>query len=124
MITQLKQAERVLVDNDRVSELMRRLGRARGEAYVADRVEEISDRLGRVEASHRKGAYQSVAPDAQRVSQLSADLGLTSLARVARDLRIAASHNDATAYHAVWERLVRIGDRSLTQVWELPGLSM
>ncbi|MGY6536592.1 MAG: hypothetical protein ACXIVG_14730 [Pararhodobacter sp.] len=124
MITQLKQAERVLVDSDRVSELMRRLGPAHAEAYVAERVEEISNRLAKVEASHRKAAYGDVVPDAERVEHLSGEIGLISLAKVSHDLRIAASHDDSTACHAVWERLVRIGDRSLAQVWELPALSM
>ena len=36
----------------------------------------------------------------------------------------SAQLHDMVAYHAVWERLVRIGDRSLAQVWEMPGLSI
>lgn len=124
IVAQMSQAERILMDSDWLADLVRRRGAARAEGFVADRVEEISDRLGRIDACHRAGAYEKVAPDAQRVSQLSAELGLTSLARVARDLRVVSTRGDAVAYQAVWERLVRIGDRSLARIWELPGLSM
>lgn len=124
IVTQFRQTERVLVDTDRLAELLRRLGAARAEAYIADRVVEISDRLARIEKRHRSGAHAAVAEDAQRVSQLAADVGLTSLARVARDLRVLSRRDDPVSYRAVWQRLVRIGDRSLAQVWEVPGLSL
>ncbi len=124
IVTQFRQIERVLIDADRLADLLRRLGAARAEAYIADRVVEISDRLARIEQRQRRGAHAAVAEDAQRVSQLAADVGLTSLARVARDLRVLSRREDPVAYRAVWQRLVRIGDRSLAQVWEVPGLSL
>ena len=87
-------------------------------------VEEISDCLVEVDTRVRKGQMTGVAPYAQRVSRLSAEIGLTSLARVSRDMGIAAQRRDLVAFRAVWERLVRIGDRSLAQVWEVPELSL
>lgn len=124
IVTKMNRAERVLLDGNRLNDLLRRLGNKRAEAYVADRVIEISDRLARIEARHRGGAYAAVADDAQQVSRLSADLGLTSLARVSRDLRVVSRRNDTAAYHAVWQRLVRIGDSSLAQLWQVPELSL
>lgn len=87
-------------------------------------VEAISDLLAEVDGFVRRDDLAQIAPRAQQVSRISAQIGLTSLARVARDMGIAASRDDVVAYRAVWERLVRIGDRSLAQVWELPGLSL
>ncbi len=89
-----------------------------------DRVEDISERLADIEFQYRQGALGDVAREARIVSTLCVDIGLTSLARVARDLSISAEHGDVVAFRAVWERLVRIGDRSLAQVWEVPGLSL
>lgn len=89
-----------------------------------DTVEDISDRLAEIEWQYRHGNLDEVVPRAQRVTRLCSDIGLTSLARVARDLGISAGRGDLIAFRAVWERLVRIGDRSLAQVWEVPGLSL
>jgi hypothetical protein len=87
-------------------------------------VESISDTLAEVDLLNREDRLDEIAERAQCVSRQSAEIGLTSLARVSRDMGIAARRLDVTAYRAVWERLVRIGDRSLSQVWELPGLSL
>lgn len=89
-----------------------------------DHVEDISERLADIEFQHRQGALSEIAREAQTVSQLCTEIGLTSLARVVSDLGVSAGRGDMIAFRAVWERLVRIGDRSLAQVWEVPGLSL
>lgn len=89
-----------------------------------DRVEEIAERLADLEWLYRQNELGAIARDAGAVSRLCAEIGLTSLARVVRDLGVSARNADIVAVRAVWERLVRIGDRSLAQVWEVPGLSL
>lgn len=89
-----------------------------------DAVEDISDRLAEIEVNYRSGAISEVPDQARRVSRRCTEIGLTSLARVVRDLGITAERTDMIAFRAIWERLIRIGDRSLTQVWEMPGLSL
>ncbi len=89
-----------------------------------DRVEDISERLADIEWRYRQGSLTELAREAQIVSRLSSEIGLISLARVVRDLGISADRGDMIAFRAVWQRLVRIGDRSLAQVWEVPGLSL
>lgn len=89
-----------------------------------DSIEDISDRLMEIELANRDGVLECVPFKAERVVSLCADIGLVSLAQVASDLGTAAARGDLIAYRAVWERLVRIGDRSLAQVWEMPGLSI
>ncbi|MCB1406852.1 MAG: hypothetical protein KDK01_11535 [Rhodobacteraceae bacterium] len=124
LVYEFRPSERIILDSARLEELFRRLGDRGAEAYVMEAVEAISDLLAEVDGFVRKDALAEIAPRAQQVSRISAEIGLTSLARVARDMGIAATRDDVVAYRAVWERLVRIGDRSLSQVWELPGLSI
>lgn len=124
MIFDLRPAERIVIDSGQLDELFRRLGDRGAETYVMEAVEAISDILAEVDGFVRRGDLKAIAPRAQQVSRISAEIGLTSLARVARDMGITATRGDMIAYRAVWERLVRIGDRSLAQVWELPGLSI
>jgi len=124
IIFDLRPAERIVIDTAQLDELFRRLGDRGAETFVMEAVEAISDLLAEVDGFVRTGNLAAIAPRAQQVSRISAEVGLTSLARVARDMGITATRGDMVAYRAVWERLVRIGDRSLAQVWELPGLSI
>lgn len=124
LVYEIRPSERVVIDSAALDELFRRLGERGAEALVMESVESISDLLAEVDAHMRKGELDKISPKAKQVSRLSVAIGLTSLARVSRDMGISASKGDMVAYRAVWERLVRIGDRSLAQVWELPGLSV
>lgn len=123
-VLEFRPSERIVIDAAKLETLFRRLGDRGAEALVMQTVEAISDKLAEVDSLVRRGALAEIAPLSQQVSRLSGDIGLTSLARVSRDMGIAATRGDMVAYHAVWERLVRIGDRSLAQVWEMPGLSI
>jgi len=123
-VFEFRPSERIIIDSARLGELFDRLGDRGAEAFVMEAVEAISDLLAEVDGCVRSGDLAQIVPRAQQVSRISAEIGLTSLARVARDMGISASRSDTVAYRAVWERLVRIGDRSLAQVWELPGLSI
>ncbi|WP_323035564.1 hypothetical protein [Pararhodobacter sp.] len=124
LVHEFRPSERIIIDAARLEEVFRRLGDKGAEAFVMEAVEAISDLLAEVDGFVRTDVLTEIAPRAQLVSRISAEIGLTSLARVSRDMGIAASRDDVVAYRAVWERLVRIGDRSLSQVWELPGLSI
>lgn len=124
LVYEMRPSERIVIDPTALEALFRRLGDRGAEGFVMETVEAISDILAEVDGLIRAGRLTDIVPKAQQVSKLSIDIGLTSLARVARDMGIAARAGDMVAYRAVWERLVRIGDRSLAQVWELPGLSI
>ena len=124
LVYEMRPSERIVIDASALEILFRRLGDQGAECFVMETVEAISDTLAEVDGFVRRGQLAEIAPRAQAVSKLSTEIGLTSLARVSRDMGIAAKRGDMVAYRAVWERLVRIGDRSLAQVWELPGLSL
>jgi len=123
-VVELRQSERILIDAPRLEALFRQMGDRAAEGFVMDSIEDISDRLAEIELATRNSSLEDVPFKAGRVANLCDDIGLISLARVAGDLGAAATRGDLVAYRAVWERLVRIGDRSLAQVWELPGLSL
>lgn len=124
IVCEFKPVERIIVDMSAVNDLFNALGDRAAEETVMERVESISDQLAEIDGLLRDGPLANVAPIAQQVSQLCLDIGLVTLARVSRDMAVTARQEDPVASRAVWERLVRIGDRSLAQVWELPGLTM
>lgn len=116
--------ERILIDARRMEALFSRLGHRRAEAYTVGTVEEMTDLLARIEVQYLSGDLDSLGTQGGQVSLMAAEIGLTSLARVARDLGIAAPRGDKAAIAAVWARLKRVGDRSLQLLWEQPGLSL
>lgn len=124
LIVQFRIHERTVIDTALLDRLCRRMGARGAEGFVAERVEEIADRLADIDWLHRQGQTHQVPTEAQRVARLCADVGLTSLGRAARDLAQTATQGDGAAFAAVWDRVVRIGDRSLAQVWDAPGLSV
>lgn len=123
-VVELRPSERVIIDAATLDELFERLGDRGAEGFVMQTVETISDILAEVDAFVRHDALDEIPPRAQAVSRLCTEIGLTSLARVSRDMAISARKQDLVAYRAIWERLVRIGDRSLAMVWDMPGLSL
>ncbi|PWE27752.1 hypothetical protein C4N9_15055 [Pararhodobacter marinus] len=124
IVVELRPSERVIIDTATLDAVFKTLGHRGAESHVIETVEAISDLLAEVDAMVRADNLAGIPELAQRVSRLSLDIGLTSLARVSRDMGISAREGDIVAYRAIWERLVRIGDRSLALVWEVPGLSM
>lgn len=133
-VFQLRQSEAITIDRARIDEIMREHGRLQGEAMIARQIEEICALTfaieDEVEAAVQNGAafdlarLSRIAPTARRAAGLCTEIGLVSLGRVARDLGIAALCNDPVALRAIWERFVRIGDHSLVELWQNPGLSM
>jgi hypothetical protein len=123
-VVNLRLRERVVIDTARLDRLFQEHGPRGAESMVMDRVEEISERLADIEWHYRQDSLEGIADEARSLSRVCIDIGLISLARVLRDLGISARRGDTVAFRAVWERLVRIGDRSLAQVWEVPGLSL
>jgi len=124
LVLEIQPRERVTIDGRRLDSLARQMGARVAEAWVIERVEEISDRLAEIDWHQRRGLGPEIRAHARQISNLAAEIGLVSLARVALDLAAASANGDVPAYRAVWERLVRIGDQSLAQVWDAPGLSL
>jgi hypothetical protein len=62
---------------------------------------------------------------AERLSRLAWQVGLVSLAGVAVDVADCARRGDVVALEATLARMVRVADRSLTDIWEglVPGLA-
>jgi hypothetical protein len=123
-VLELRPNERVVIDSSCLERLCRRMGPRGAEGYLGERVEEISERLADIDWLARQGLMAEVPADALRVARLCGEIGLASLARAARDLAQVAQRGDPAAWGAVWERVVRIGDRSLAQVWDAPGLTV
>ncbi len=116
--------EPVRLDRDRLSGLYLDLGSTAAEDVICRAVEELAVRLAQCEAHWRGADCQALRKCARSLVAISDQLGMALLARVAGDLAAAVAADDGPAASAVLFRLVRVGERSLTAVWDLQDLSV
>ncbi len=123
-IITLAQNETVRLDSDRLGELYAQLGEAGAEDVVCRAMEELAVRLSHSERLFRQGDMEDLRKSARSLVAISEQIGMHSVARVARDVTYCIDDNDPVALAATLSRLLRIGERSLTAIWDMQDLSI
>jgi hypothetical protein len=113
-VTTLTPREVVRQDVEAIASIYRNLGAPTAEKMVARALSEVALTMARLAETVRAQDLRDVADQLIRLSRLAEDLGLSSLAAVARDSRQCLERADSTAFAAVWARLVRVAERSLS----------
>ena len=120
-VTMLKQDEIVQLNSDRLEELYAQLGEAGAEDVVCRALEELAVRLTHADRCWREGRTADLHKSARSLIGISEQIGMLMLARVARDVAHCAEKGDGIALAATLCRLIRIGERSLSEIWDQPG---
>lgn len=120
----LRQDEVVRVNPDRLEELYRQLGQAGAEDVVCRALEELAARLSHTERCYRELRHHDMRKSARSLVAIAEQIGMSLLAQVALDVTICIDAGDKIALSATMARLLRIGERSLTQIWDLQDLSI
>ena len=118
------QTEQVRLDSERLSTLYHQMGEANAEEVVCRAVEELAVRMARSERLWRAGQWQELRKDVRSLVAIADQIGMTRLSHVALDVTTALDNNDAVATAATLTRLLRVGERSLSAVWDLQDLSI
>ena len=122
-IVTLAPSENVRVDADRLSGLYAQLGESGAEDVVCRAIEELAVRLSHCQAHWQETNLDELHKCARSLVGIADQIGMTALATVARDVTGRIEAGDATGLSATLFRLIRIGERSLTAVWDLQDLS-
>ncbi|AAV96937.1 hypothetical protein SPO3716 [Ruegeria pomeroyi DSS-3] len=120
----LVQSESVRLDPDRLGGLYRQLGDAGAEDVVCRAIEELAVRLTNCERLWRARDWTALRKCARSLIAISEQIGMVALARVARQVTDAIDNGDYVATSAVLYRLIRVGEKSLTEVWDQQDLSI
>lgn len=120
----LVQTEVVRLNAGRLEELYMQLGEAGAEDVVCRALEELAVRLSHTERCHREGRLADMRKSARGLIAIADQIGMQALSRVAADVTVAADRRDPVAVAATLSRLLRIGDTSLSEVWEMQDLSI
>jgi len=120
----LVQNETVRLDQERLSGLYHQLGEAGAEDVVCRAIEELAIRLAQCERLWRQRDQAGLRKCARSLIAISDQIGMATLARVAGNVTDVVDAGDTPAIGATLFRLLRIGERSLTAVWDLQDLSV
>lgn len=123
-ITTLAPGETVRLDRDRLNALYTQLGEAGAEDVVCRAIEELAVRLAHCERCWREKHIAELRKNARSLIAIAEQIGMCEIARVSKDVTIAVDNADDVAVAATLFRLIRLGDRSLTAVWNMRDLSL
>lgn len=123
-VAQLKPVETVQLDRGQLETLYRQLGPVGADKVVNHALEELAALLTRLPVDYRTGALEELGDGARALAAVAQQVGMTKLARIARDVAFLAPRRDANALGGVMGRLERVGDRSLAAVWDIADQSV
>lgn len=123
-VTLLEQREVVRLDSARLEELFVQLGAAGAEDVVCRALEELAARLSHTERCYRELRFDDMRKSARSLIAISEQIGMQLLANVAQDVTRCIDHGDGTALSATLSRLLRVGEGSLSEFWELQDLTI
>ncbi|MCF3594999.1 hypothetical protein LZG00_13410 [Rhodobacteraceae bacterium LMO-12] len=123
-VTVLAQDEAVRLDAEKLEALYSQLGDVSAEDIVCRAMEELAVRLAQTERFYRESRRVEMRKSARSISAIAEQIGMQMLARVAGHVRHCIDEGDETALAAVLARLIRAGERSLSEIWEQQDLSV
>ena len=112
------------LDPEKLTELYSQLGETSAEDVVCRAIEELAVRLTHCERLWRQNDIENLRKSARSLIAISEQIGMTAMAGIARDVTGAIDADDSPAVAATLFRLIRVGESSLTAVWEQHDLTV
>jgi hypothetical protein len=112
-VTVLRPVERVRLDAEPVAAIYRELGPSAAEQVVARALGELALTMAGLAGQVRRRDLTDLHRQLRRLQRMADHMGMVSLSRVSAEVRTCLDQGDATAFAAVWARLIRIAERSL-----------
>lgn len=123
-VLKIRLNEKVRVDQDRLGALYAQLGENAAEDVVCRAMEELALRLSHCSRLYKAGNLNDLRKCAKSLIAIADQIGMLVLARVAGDVLESLDADDAPAVAATLGRLLRIGEQSLTAIWDLQDITI
>ncbi len=120
----LEHKETVRLDPDRVNGLYRQLGEKNALDVLCRTVKELAVRLSNCERFWRQRDWTGLRKCSRSLVAIADQVGMTAVAGVADDVARNVDAGDAVATGATLSRLIRVGEKSLTVIWDQQDLSV
>lgn len=112
-VTVLRPKDQLRQNAEPVAAMYRDLGTMQAEQVVSRALGELALTMSTLAARVRARQLDDLDRQLRRLQRMGEQLGMESLGAVASDLRQCLDLGDATAFSAVWARLLRVAERSL-----------
>lgn len=113
-VTALRPKERIQLDSQPIAAIYRDLGSSAAEGVVTRALTELTLTMATLAERVRTRNVTDLPRQVRSLGRMADHLGMVSLALVARDVGGCIASGDSTAFSAVWARLLRIAEKSLT----------
>ncbi|MFN3972032.1 MAG: hypothetical protein ACK4L4_11760 [Gemmobacter sp.] len=113
-IVAFRPKERVRQDSEPIALMYRNMGTAAAEEVVTRALAELAMTMAGLADQVRSSDRQDLARQLRRLQRMAEQLGMVSMGQVAADIRICLDQGDSTAFAAVWARLLRVAEGSLS----------
>jgi hypothetical protein len=123
-VTALRPKERVRLDAEPIAAIYRNLGTSSAEQVVSRALGELALTLAGMVDQVRQRELGDLGRGLRRLQRMADHLGMISLGLIAAEARICMERSDATAFAAVWARLIRVAEASLSPDKELLDQSL
>lgn len=123
-ISVMKLKERVSVDQDQLSGLYATLGDIAADDIVCRAMEELALRLAHCDRLFRNDDLVELRKSSRSLIAIADQIGMVKLSRVANDVTQCIDDGDMIATSATLARLMRIGESSLTAIWDLQDITI
>lgn len=123
-VLQIRPTEQVDVNPDQLGVLYAQLGEAGAEDVVCRAMEELALRMAQCDRLYCGREWVDLRKNTRSLIAIAEQIGMYSVARVARDVTYCLDAEDQIAVAATLSRLIRIGERSLAAIWETSDVSI
>ncbi|MDG1470250.1 hypothetical protein [Pseudosulfitobacter sp. SM2401] len=124
VVTQLRLTEQVDLDHSQLSTLYAQLGPAGAEDVVCRAMEELALRLSHCERLFKAANWAELRKSARSLVAIADQIGMKGVSIVANDVTVCVDNKSDIALAATMHRLMRIGEGSLTAIWELQDITI
>lgn len=123
-IVMLRPKDRLRQDVEAIATIYRNLGTVSAEGVVTRALGELAMTMSGLALQVRSKQSGDLIRQLRRLARMAENLGMLSLAQVAGDVSLCLKSEDATAFAAVWARLLRIAERQLSCEADLIGQTL
>ena len=123
-VLQIRPLEQVNLDQERLGALYSQLGEASAEDIVCRALEELALRMSHCDRLYREQNWPDLRKNTRSLIAIADQIGMQKLAQVAGDVTRCIDAGDTNGLAAALSRLLRIGEKSLTTIWDMQDLKI
>lgn len=123
-VTYLPIQEQARLDAQALERLFDELGNVAAEDVVCRAMEELALKLAQSERLYREGEAARLRKAVRSMAAIAGQIGMVMLAKVAGDVICCIDQRDDIALAAVLQRLLRAGEASITEIWQLQDMTI